>query len=125
MILIIKRMKYHDFDHKTNEIWRLASGIWRLVIWRLASLLSRWDVCPDAYACQMHTSPDPSPEASNRVILVRRTLLYTLELPRLSLLKVAARIRRRRRRCRRREQFFTREQGPYQLTHPGTPIIRS
>ena len=67
--------------------------------------------------------PDPVPGASNRVILVRRTLLYTLELPRLSLLKVAARIRRRR--GRRREQFFTREQGPYQLTHPGTPIIRS
>jgi hypothetical protein len=36
------------------------------------------------------TSPNPSPEASNRVILVRRTFLYTLELPRLSLLKVAA-----------------------------------
>ena len=38
-----------------------------------------------------------------------------------SLLKVAARIRRRR----GRKQFFTREQGPVQFTHPGTPIIRS
>ena len=46
---------------------------------------------------------NPVPEALNRVILVRQTLLYTLELPRLSLLKVSVRIRRRR-----REQFTTR-----------------
>ena len=47
---------------------------------------------------------NPVPEALNRVILVRHTLLYTLELPRLSLLKVSVRIRRRH----RREQFITR-----------------
>ena len=58
----------------------------------------------------------------NPVIFVQHTLLYTLELLRLSLLRVAVWIRRRRR-CR--EQFTTQEQGPYQFTHPGTPIIRS
>ena len=33
---------------------------------------------------------NPVPEPPDRVILVRHTFLYTLELPRLSLLKVAA-----------------------------------
>ena len=74
---------------------------------------------------------NPGPEAFKRIILVQHTFLYMLELTRAALLSVSAYCCRLRLRTapwirgRRREQFGAREQGPANLTHPGTAIIRS